>query len=85
MDEFYSEDDATDYIVKLIAGFLAVSEDDIDVSAAFTDIGLNSLTFLQLSEVFSTNLNLEIKSHEFFKYYTPEKLGGYIYGLLSEN
>jgi acyl-CoA synthetase (AMP-forming)/AMP-acid ligase II/acyl carrier protein len=85
MDEFYSEDDATDYIVKLIAGFLAVSEDDIDVSAAFTDIGLNSLAFLQLSEVFSTNLNLEIKSHEFFEYYTPEKLGGYIYGLLSEN
>lgn len=84
-EEFYSEDDVTDYIVKLIAGFLAISEDDINVSTAFTDIGLNSLTFLQLSEVFNINLNIEIKSHEFFKYYTPEKLGKYIYELLSEN
>lgn len=84
-EEFYSEDDATDYIVKLIAAFLSVSEKDIDTSAAFTDIGLNSLTFLQLSEVFSENFGIKLKSHEFFKYYTPEKLGGYIYSQLSEN
>lgn len=84
-DEFYSEEDVTDYIVKLISGFMGISENDIDISTAFTDTGLNSFTFLQLSEVFSVNLGIEIKSHEFFRYYTPEKLGSYIYGLFSEN
>ena len=81
-EDIYSEADAADYVVKLISGFMGVAEKDIDVSAAFTDIGMNSLTFLQISEVFSDKLGIEVRSHEFYKYFTPEMLGGYIWSKL---
>ncbi|WP_313562824.1 type I polyketide synthase [Ruminiclostridium cellobioparum] len=71
-------------VLNLIAGYLDIPEGQLDISANFMEIGLDSIGATRMISDISRLLNMELYPTLVFEYQTPEELIRYIENTLKQ-
>ncbi|HBB20018.1 MAG TPA: hypothetical protein DCZ62_06235 [Ruminococcus sp.] len=81
--ELYCAEDVTDHIIDLASELLEISSDDIEPDTKFSSMGFDSMMMIRFSQRIFSQLGVQVRPHELFRYYNAELLGKHIFEKIS--
>ncbi|HVH45112.1 MAG TPA: acyl carrier protein [Labilithrix sp.] len=75
------EEDIVEWLVDRLAAELDISPDDIDVTAPFSNLGVDSIIGVSLSGQLAETFGVDMPATLFWDYPTIERVAGYLAAL----
>ena len=71
------------FVTQIVAKVLGGKEEDLDVSTGFFDLGMDSLTSVELRNMLQSTFDLQLPSTLIFKYPTIEDVSEYLLDIVT--